>query len=154
MKISALFLTIILLISSCATTQTPKYPEPLDRFYGETWELHGFQVTQDDVDITTQVDTNERYTIIFRNDGTVVGKAHCNSYFGKFAADSNRISIFETGATKMFCGDNSRDTDFFRGLERATTFELYRSEAVTPGKYRLILHSPEKRALVFLKDTL
>ncbi|HYF03418.1 MAG TPA: META domain-containing protein [Patescibacteria group bacterium] len=152
-KLFLIFLTTIL-ISACGTAQAPKHHEPLSNFYGETWQLHGFQVTDKDIEMTTQVDSAQPFTIVFKNDGSVAGKAHCNSFFGRYAFEGDRISIFDIGSTKMYCGDNSRDQDFLRGLERATTIEIFRTDAMTPGTYRLLLHAPENRALVFLKEGL
>jgi heat shock protein HslJ len=152
-KIFTLFLSAII-FSACATSPTPKHHEPLSNFYGEAWQFYGFQETENGVDITRRADTNATFTIVFKSDGTIGGKAHCNSYFGSYAIEDEQLALLNIGSTKMHCGDNSGDQEFLRALGNTRRFELFRSEAVTPDKYRLVLYHLENLALVFLKDTL
>ena len=66
---------------------------------------------------TTTVANPENYTIIFNADGTLTGKADCNSFTGTYSQE-NGFTI-KLGATTMaFCGEASLDTQYLQLLSQ------------------------------------
>ena len=72
----------------------------------------------------TALDKSENYTLEFMADGKIRVKADCNRGGGSYKSDGNSLTFSAIFTTKMYCGDNSLDNRFLRGLESAQTFEI------------------------------
>ncbi len=57
----------------------------------------------------------ENYTITFKQDGTLEGKADCNSFSGTYSQE-NGFTIKLGATTLMYCGDNSLDQQYLQLL--------------------------------------
>ena len=75
------------------------------------WASVTNQTTKD----TTTVPSPENYTITFNNDGTLEGKADCNTFSGKYSQE-NGFSITLGATTMMYCGDASLDQQYLQLL--------------------------------------
>jgi len=64
---------------------------------------------------TTTVATPENYTITFNADGTLSGKADCNSFTGTYS-QANGFSITVSASTHAACGNNSLDRQYLELL--------------------------------------
>ena len=74
-------------------------------------------VTNQTTKQTTTVANPENYTIIFNADGTLTGKADCNSFAGTYSQE-NGFTI-KLGATTMaYCGEASLDTQYLQLLSQ------------------------------------
>jgi heat shock protein HslJ/LysM repeat protein len=66
----------------------------------------------------------ENYLLQLNKDGTVFVKADCNNAQGTFTATDGQIKIELGPTTLVYCGDDSRSTDFLKFLDAAATYEL------------------------------
>jgi heat shock protein HslJ len=57
----------------------------------------------------------ENYTIIFNADGTLAGKADCNTFDGTYS-QQNGFTIKLGASTMMYCGDASLDAQYLQLL--------------------------------------
>ncbi len=64
---------------------------------------------------TTTVTTPEKYTITFRKDGTLSGKADCNNFTGTYSQDSG-FSIKLGASTMAACPEGSMDQQYLQLL--------------------------------------
>jgi heat shock protein HslJ len=60
---------------------------------------------------TTTVSNPENYTITFHSDGSLEGKADCNSFSGTYTQDNGLVIKIGT-STMAFCGENSLDQQY------------------------------------------
>ena len=60
---------------------------------------------------TTTVPKPQDYTITFRDDGTLSGKADCNSFTGTYS-QQNGFTIKLDASTMAFCGEASLDQQY------------------------------------------
>ncbi len=81
----------------------------------------------------TIVDKPENYQIEFKPDGNLGVKADCNGGGGNYKAEGGNISFAEIFTTKMFCGENSQDSRFLRGLEAARSFSIESNNLIIKG---------------------
>jgi len=92
--------------------------------YGEQGNL---KTVLEGTEITATFDSDER---------RVTGSAGCNSYFGEFQIDKNKLSIPMVGNTEMYCmepeGTMEQETQYLRLLSAAGSYE------VNGGKLRII----------------
>ncbi len=92
--------------------------------YGEEGNL---QAVLEGTEITATFDSSE---------GRVSGSAGCNSYFGDYQINNNKLSIPMTAHTKMYClepeGVMEQETQYLRLLSAAESYE------VSEGKLRII----------------
>lgn len=65
---------------------------------------------------TTDVSNPQDYTIVFRDDGTLSGKADCNEFTGAYSQESG-FSITLGAMTMMACPDGSLDSTYLQLLE-------------------------------------
>jgi heat shock protein HslJ len=68
----------------------------------------------------TKVAHPENYTIVFGTDGTYRGKADCNLIGGSYA-NAEGFKITPGPSTMAYCGEQSLDQKYLKGLSRATT---------------------------------
>jgi len=98
------------LLAACVPVPAPA---PTNSITGIEWQW--VSVTNQTTKQTTTVPAPENYTIIFNADGTLAGKADCNSFTGTYS-QQNGFTI-KLGATTMaFCGEASLDTQYLQLL--------------------------------------
>lgn len=86
------------------------------------------------------------YTIQFKTDSTFLGRSDCNDLFGKFELISNNnLNILQIFTTKVNCGDNSLDIDFFQAIESAKSYIISRDKLIIfyENKSKLVFHGQE-----------
>lgn len=81
----------------------------------------------------TTVDKPENYWIEFKADGNIGLKADCNGGGGSYTAEGGSISIKKIFTTFIFCGENSLDKRFLRGLETAQTYRIEGNNLLIEG---------------------
>ncbi|MEO6588400.1 MAG: META domain-containing protein [Pyrinomonadaceae bacterium] len=70
------------------------------------------------------IDKPENYQIEFSSNGDLGVKADCNGGGGSYEANDDNLKISSLIRTQIFCGEQSHDTRFVRGLENAQTFKI------------------------------
>ena len=99
---------IVLIMFTACAAPPPRAatPAPANSIQNIAWEW--VSVTDQSTNSTTTVDDPQNYTITFRDDGTLSGKADCNTFTGTYSQSSG-FSI-KLGATTMAaCGEDSLD---------------------------------------------
>jgi heat shock protein HslJ len=109
-RLIGLSLMIIVLLAACAPAATPT---PTNTITGIVWQWTS--VTEKSTSKTTTVPKPENYTIIFNTDGTITGKADCNSFTGIWSQE-NGFTIKLGASTMAFCGDASLDQQYLHLL--------------------------------------
>ncbi len=99
-------LMIVLLAAACRQAATPT---PGDTIQGIVWQWA--IVTNQSSNETTTVPSPENYTITFNADGTLNGKADCNSFSGSYSQE-NGFAITLGATTMAFCGETSLDQQY------------------------------------------
>ena len=111
----SLFLVIgLLALALLATACTPKAtPTPTNSIQDIVWQWTSLtnRTTQE----TTTIPDPENYTILFKADGTLEGKADCNNFSGTYSQE-NGFSIKLGATTMMYCGDTSLDQQYLQLL--------------------------------------
>jgi heat shock protein HslJ len=92
------------LLVTCAPAATPA---PSNSITGLVWQW----TTVTDQGKTTTVPNPENYTIIFNTDGTLNGKADCNTFNGVYS-QQNGFTIKLGASTMAYCGDASLDLQY------------------------------------------
>jgi heat shock protein HslJ len=69
-------------------------------------------VTEKSTSKTTPVPNPENYTITFNTDGTLTGKADCNSFTGIYSQANGSFTIKLGATTLAFCGEASLDQQY------------------------------------------
>jgi heat shock protein HslJ len=104
------FLAFILLMTACAPKATPT---PANSITGIVWQWNS--VTNQTTKQTTTVPSPGNYTITFNADGTLTGKADCNTFNGTYSQQNG--FIIKLGASTMaFCGEASLDQQYLQLL--------------------------------------
>ena len=103
-------LIIVLLLAACAPAATPT---PTNSIQGIVWQWTS--VTEKSTNKTTTVPTPANYTILFNADGTLTGKADCNSFTGIWSQE-NGFTIKLGASTLAFCGEASLDQQYLHLL--------------------------------------
>lgn len=101
-----LSLISVVLLAACAPAATPT---PTNSITGIVWQWTS--VTNQTTKETTTVPTPANYTIVFNTDGTLTGKADCNSFTGVWSQE-NGFTIKLGASTMAFCGDASLDQQY------------------------------------------
>jgi heat shock protein HslJ len=104
------YLMFTLLITACTQAATST---PTDSIQDIVWQWTS--VSNKTTNETTTVSNPENYTIIFRTDGTLDGKADCNTFSGTYSQE-NGFSIKLGATTMMYCGDTSMDQQYLELL--------------------------------------
>jgi heat shock protein HslJ len=95
---------VLLVAVACAPAATPA---PTNSLTGIVWQW----TTVTDQGKTTTVPNPENYTIIFNTDGTLNGKADCNTFNGVYS-QQNGFTIKLGASTMAYCGDASLDLQY------------------------------------------
>jgi len=103
-------LMITLLVAACTQAATPT---PADSIQDIVWQWTS--VTTKTTNETTTVSNPENYTITFNADGTLEGKADCNTFSGTYSQE-NGFSIKLGATTMMYCGETSMDQQYLELL--------------------------------------
>jgi heat shock protein HslJ len=64
---------------------------------------------------------SDAFQIKFKENGKFTGKTDCNSYFGEYEVEGNKITVDITGSTRMFCEDSQED-DFLDQLRNVDNY--------------------------------
>jgi heat shock protein HslJ len=105
-RLIGLSLIMVALLTACTPAATPT---PTNTITGIVWQWTS--VTEKSTSKTTTVPTPANYTIIFNTDGTLTGKADCNSFTGIWSQE-NGFTIKLGASTMAFCGDASLDQQY------------------------------------------
>ena len=109
-------LSIVLIVSAaCFPPATPVPPAATNpnSITNIVWQWTN--VSNKTTGETTAVPNPQGYTIVFRDDGTLSGKADCNEFTGTYSQESG-FSIAIGAATMAFCGEASLDNDYLQLL--------------------------------------
>jgi heat shock protein HslJ len=109
-RLAGLSVAIVLALAACAPAATPT---PANSIQGIVWQWTS--VTDQSTKATTTVPNPANYTIIFNSDGTLTGKADCNSFTGTYS-QQNGFTIKLGASTMAFCGENSLDQQYLKLL--------------------------------------
>lgn len=102
--------------------------KPADQRLNNTaWELVSLsELTPEKLD-----DLQRRPTIAFSDSSTVAGYSGCNSYFGTFEREGNRIAITLTGSTLMLCPDMEVESAFYNAVPEIGVYEIEQDTVLT-----------------------
>ena len=109
-------LSIVLVVGvACAPppTPVPATATPSNAITNIVWQWTS--VTTKPTGETTTVSDPQNYTIIFRDDGTLSGKADCNTFSGTYSQEGGLI-ITLGASTKAYCGEASMDQQYLELL--------------------------------------
>ena len=110
LKMLGLVLIVVVALAACAPAATPA---PSNTITDINWQWTS--VANKTTKATTTVPNPENYTIIFRTDGTLTGKADCNSFSGTYS-QANGFSITLGPSTMAYCGETSMDQQYLQLL--------------------------------------
>ena len=105
-------LITVMVLAACAPAATPT-PAPSSTITGIVWQWTS--VTNKTTQETTTVPNPEIYTIVFNADGTLTGKADCNSFSGTYSQE-NGFTIKLGPSTMAYCGEASMDQQYLQLL--------------------------------------
>lgn len=97
---------------ACTASPAPT-PTPANSIQNIVWEWTS--VTEKPTGTTTTVPNPQDYTLTFREDGTLSGKADCNTFSGTYTQESG-FSITIGASTMAACGDDSLDQQYLELL--------------------------------------
>ena len=100
----------LLVLVACMPAATST---PANSIQGIIWQWTS--LTNRPTGETTTVPNPENYTITFNADGTLEGKADCNTFGGTYSQE-NGFSISLGASTMMYCGDASLDQQYLQLL--------------------------------------
>ena len=101
---------VLIMLTACAAPP-PRVatPTPASTITNIVWQW--VSVTDRTTSSTTTVPDPQNYTITFRDDGTLSGKADCNSFTGTYSQESG-FSIKLGAMTMAACGEGSLDQQY------------------------------------------
>jgi len=108
MILTLVFVTLLFL-AACGTASSS------DTITGIVWQWTSLTDRSSENETTTAVPNPENYTITFNEDGTLEGKADCNTFSGTYSQE-NGFSITIGAVTRAYCGDTSMDTQYLQLL--------------------------------------
>ena len=100
---------VLTLLVAVACVPVPPTAAPANSITGIVWQWTS--VTNQTTKETTTVPNPENYTVIFNADGTLTGKADCNSFSGTYS-QTNGFTITLGATTMAFCGEASLDQQY------------------------------------------
>jgi heat shock protein HslJ len=109
-------LSIVLIVAvACVPppTPAPAAATPANAITNIVWQWTS--VTNQTTKETTTVPTPQDYTITFRDDGTLSGKADCNTFSGTYS-QANGFTIKLGASTMAACGEGSLDQQYLQLL--------------------------------------
>jgi len=104
-------LTIMIALAACVPTVTPvpATATPSNSITDIVWDWTS--VSNKVTGATTTVPDPQNYTITFRTDGTLNGKADCNTFTGTFTQEGG-LTIQLGASTMAACGEDSLDQEY------------------------------------------
>jgi heat shock protein HslJ len=151
MKISKIWLTVILMIPTCgqpaAQTQAPARTESpgAEKKLADThWRLASFVAPGGE----TPVVEGTTVTLKFGADGRAGGSSGCNSYGGEYREQGENLSFSRIISTKRACLEqsaNQQEQRYFAALESVGRFQLADTRLT-------IFHGDGRSALNFVSD--
>lgn len=75
-------------------------------------------------DSTVAPDDPSKYTIEFRDDGSVSVRADCNRGFGSYAEQGGSLTIDVSGVTQALCEQDSLSDRYLRDLAQVRTYAI------------------------------
>jgi heat shock protein HslJ len=119
-KLISLGLVVMVALAACAPAATPPQaalPAPTATVSNTITDIvwQWVSVTDKATDQTTYVPRPASYTITFKTDGTLTGKADCNSFSGTYST-ANGFTIKLGPSTMASCGENSLDQQYLQLL--------------------------------------
>jgi heat shock protein HslJ len=109
-------LSIVLVVGvACAPPPTPVPPTatPANTITNIVWQWTS--VTTKPTGETTKVSDPQNYTITFRDDGTLSGKADCSTFSGTYSQEGG-FTITLGASTMAACGEGSLDQQYLELL--------------------------------------
>jgi heat shock protein HslJ len=95
---------------------------------GVRWHWQEFQ---DQADLNSYtVPKPDDYKILFNADGTANIQADCNNILAEFTIDGSSLSLTMGPTTAVFCGEESLDQLYLRGLENVVTFVMHEGRLI------------------------
>lgn len=143
-------LGLISLLAACAPAaggtaggsqaERPQEPLPLE---DTVWELISFVDDGNAIAFDGQ-----EYSLVFRDDGSLEARLHCNSGGGTYTADAGELTFGPLFTTLMYCGDDSIADLFGRALADVETYVIDGNELVlsTAGHGTLLFRGAESGA--------
>jgi len=98
------------LLAACTPAATPT---PTTAIQGIVWQWTS--LTNQSTSEKTTVPNPENYTITFNTDGTLTGKADCNTFTGTYAQE-NGFTITLGASSRALCGEGSLDQQYLQLL--------------------------------------
>jgi len=87
----------------------------IDEIKGKTWYWVQTIYNND-----TKLNPKEKSSfIVFKDEGKLLVNGDCNKASSSYIIDDKNIEIKPIMATKMYCGDESKEKDFFKNLMAA-----------------------------------
>lgn len=127
------FFLIVALLSACAQSEQPgkTASNHLTQrgLAGTSWQLLSIQSMSDEQP-TVQVETPDRYTLHFLDDGRANMRLNCNRGMGTYkctptdSGDSGQLSFGPIAMTRMFCPQPSLDERIARDLDFVRSYLL------------------------------
>src|SRR5512136_2437499 len=105
-------LSIVLMVTGACVplpTPVPAAATPSNAITNVIWQWTS--VTNQTTKETTEVPSPQDYTITFRDDGTLSGKADCNTFTGTYSQASG-FSITIGATTMAACAEGSLDQQY------------------------------------------
>lgn len=126
-----LIIFIVLLLASCHTTKKAAEDKNaktetvsseinavnMDQIKAKTWYWVQTIYNND----TKIVPKEKSSFIIFNEEGKLLVNGDCNKASSSYTIEDKMIEIKPIMSTKMYCGDESKEKDFFKNLMAATT---------------------------------
>jgi heat shock protein HslJ len=106
---------VLLAAAACYPPTPPAAPADPNAITGIVWQWTS--VTDQSTKQTETIPNPESYTITFNADGTLSGKADCNTFTGTYS-QANGFEIKLGAATMAFCGEASLDQQYLQLLGR------------------------------------
>jgi heat shock protein HslJ len=126
------------LVGACSSPDQESMPQQSP---AKVLELAGTSWQVDDIDGGGVIDASN-VTLVFPEDGKVVGSAGCNRYFGSVQIDGGTVSFGEAGATMMACPEAlmNQERRFFDAIG-----SIVRGEVDADGRLMLFDEMDERK---------
>lgn len=113
-----IILSLLVLITGACAGKAGKFEDIkwVLESYGESGNL---QAVLEGTQITATFESAERQ---------ITGSAGCNSYFGAYEINGNKLMIGPVGSTEMYCmepeGVMDQETEYLKALQAASNYEI------------------------------
>jgi heat shock protein HslJ len=126
-------ISILLVFASCgAREQSTVTQEASNEIIGVVWQWVHSLYNNDTEAVPVEP---SKYTLEFKNDGTVNIRADCNYGGGTYTTEGSSINIEIDRMTRAACPEGSLDEQFLKDLSAAAIFFLRDGELYVDLKY-------------------